>query len=134
MQNDLSKEMIDAAKEQGLEVSLVDEAEFRSLLTRIEEEFLDERKTFPLWERMRNPKSQQDPDAWRKFDKLIGARKTVIFFEQDRDRNAVLLASGKATSQVLSECTGFVFYLTDLSGSYLAAFNDHDMLLTLGDL
>ena len=134
MQNDLSKEVMDVAEEQGLEVSLVDEAEFRSLITRIEGEFLDNRRTFPLWERMRDPKAQQAPDAWRSLDELIGNRKIVIFFEQDRDKRAVLLASGKDASQVLSECTGFVFYLTDLSGSYLVAFNDHDMLLSLGDL
>ena len=134
MKNDLSKEVMDAANELHLECSLVDEVEFRSLLTRIEGKFLDSRRNFPLWERMVDPKAHQDPDAWMKLDELIGSRRTVIFFDQDRDNKAVLLASGKDTSQILSECTGFIFYLTDLKGSYLLAFNDHDMHLTLGDL
>jgi hypothetical protein len=55
-----------------------------------------------------------------------------MFFDRDRDESGVVFEAGSCLVNVLGECTGFEFYLTDLEGDYVICFNHHDFLIGTG--
>jgi hypothetical protein len=55
-----------------------------------------------------------------------------LLTSQECDRSVVFLKNGLNLSAILGECTGFIFYLTDLNFTYLICFNDHDILIGAG--
>lgn len=86
----------------------------------------------PLWERLCEVESVHNPSAWRLLDFFVGGEAAIVFFNHDEDQTALKLEAQASVSSLLSECTGFEFYLTDESTSYLLCFNHHDCLIGCG--
>jgi hypothetical protein len=80
-----------------------------------------------LWERM-GAAGSYDPDGWRQLCALIGDREIVLLGELGGGFIGLQLR-GSDLEELLREAPLFVFYTTDLDGSFLAAFNDHDYLI-----
>lgn len=85
-----------------------------------------------LWERLQERESVQNAQAWRFLDGFL-TEPFIVFFEPSDDESAILLEPCGRFSEMLGECNGFVFYITDPGVTYALCFNDHDFLIGVGN-
>jgi hypothetical protein len=98
----------------------------------IEEKYAATHGQSPLWERLEGDLSKYDPDGWRKIGEFPYDDKVTLFFDKNNETTMFSVNSCKEVVSILSECPGFVFYITDAKCSFLLCHNDHDYLIGAG--
>jgi hypothetical protein len=90
----------------------------------------------PLWQYLSNVKSYSvhNPDGWKKMGSFIGAESVIVFFDEFDDPSILYMEPQGRFSDVIGECTGFVFYVLSLKSNDLYCFNDHDYLIIVNKL
>ena len=73
-----------------------------------------------------------DPDGRQLLEDLLGNEEILLFFNQDEDPAVFSFPAGYRLQEVIGECVGFVFYVTNRETTFLVSFIDHDMLLVNG--
>ncbi|MEJ2418941.1 MAG: hypothetical protein P8Y45_18840 [Exilibacterium sp.] len=117
----------------NLELEVIDTEKAASIREIIENTFSNKKSRTPLWERLVEHASKYDPDGWKALGTYIGFEKATLFFDLLDEPAMYIIKNGKEFVKLLSECPGFVFYVTGAdSFDYLVCHNDHDYLIGAG--
>ena len=117
----------------GIHAEEISPARLRFLRDGIQARFVEPGGAGPLWERLREDVSIRNPNAWQWISSLPFDGPLVLFFEEDDESAGFAFGSGTDVVSTLAESTGFEFYVTNDSVSFLLAFNHHDYLSATGD-
>lgn len=98
----------------------------------VEEKYAAGIGQLPLWERLKSDFSKYDPEGWRVISDFPFDNRVTMFFDRESEANMYSISSCKEAVKILSECPGFVFYITDEGCSFLLCHNDHDYLIGAG--
>ncbi|MCR4801871.1 MAG: hypothetical protein K5895_02540 [Lachnospiraceae bacterium] len=86
-----------------------------------------------LWEKLVNYEALSDSEGWSYIQNYVSDESCIMFFNQFDEKKMFIIANGKDLQYILSETSGFEFYITDIKCSYLICFNHHDILYGCGD-
>lgn len=86
----------------------------------------------PLWQRLVRDASRYDPEGWRRIGDYPYESKVTVFLDEGDENTMYSLDSCKEVVNLISECPGFVFYVTNENCSFLLCHNDHDYLIGSG--
>ncbi len=92
-----------------------------------------EKKSIWLWEKLRTYESLSDSNGWSYIKDYVLDNCCIMFFNRDEESKMFEIANGKDLQYILSETSGFEFYITDKNCSYLLCFNHHDTLFGCGN-
>lgn len=126
-----SKEIISAGEKLGVSVCLLTATEMKAIRNNVEAHYAQS-GSLPLWERLCDHKSVHNASGWRLLDFFLTNEQVIVFFNEDEDPTAIQLKAQTSLTSLLNECSGFEFYLTDVTASYLLCFNHHDVLIGCG--
>ncbi|WP_143068318.1 hypothetical protein [Deinococcus reticulitermitis] len=101
-------------------------SEFHKLLAK---EYALTRFAIPYWEQLNTSISSHDMDGWKKIGSILADGKLLLLFDELEEKSVFEFDNSDDLVRVLSESTGFVFYVSPLDLSELICFNDHDMLM-----
>ena len=117
-----------------IEVQELDLETIEKIKRLIWEKYLDEnKKSIWIWERLKEYESLADNNGWAYIKEFVSDNSCIMFFNQDDGRKMFAISNGSDLHSILSETTGFEFYITDSDGSYLICFNHHDILFGCGN-
>ena len=85
-----------------------------------------------LWEMLFDISVCNSSNAWRLIGDFIGAKKCLMFFDEDEDESVIAINNGSDLYKILCETYGYEFYITEFTTNYLLCFNHHDCLLGCG--
>ena len=103
------------------------------ILEKIIELYVDnEKKELWLWDKLNNYEALSDSRGWTYIQNFVLDENCIMFFNQDEEKKMFIISNGKDLQYVLSETSGFEFYITDINCSYLICFNHHDILYGCG--
>jgi hypothetical protein len=85
-----------------------------------------------IWEGLTDKVAVQNPDAWRWVSDFVMNAEVLMFFNKQDEIAIFKFDDGSQLVPVLSECTGFEFYLTNATTDYLICFNHHNFLIAAG--
>jgi hypothetical protein len=88
---------------------------------------------YPTWERTRDYLAITHQFAWLWFEDMLKGKEILFFFENDTDKAMFHFEDGGEITQVLHNCYGFVFYISNWNADFLLAYNDHDNLIACGE-
>lgn len=86
-----------------------------------------------LWEKLNCFDSICDKDGWKYIKEFVSEKSCVLLFNEFDEKAMFKLKNGNDLFCLLSETSGFEFYLTDINCSYLLCFNHHDILYGCGN-
>jgi hypothetical protein len=127
-----SDEVTRAARELGLHVEKLSDADARMFRSSIEQAYSQNARCWPLWEAVRFPSAVQNERAWSWIGEFVGERESILFFNPADEPSMFRIASGTVLDVLLAETFGFEFYVADEQASFLLCFTHHDMLLAAG--
>ena len=129
-----SIEFLDALKLLQKKTIQLSENENCNLLEKVFEKNITKKKyVYPLWEYMFEFSSIKCEYGWEKFETMLKGKEVVFFFELDDDKSMFFLEDGSILTEILEHCYSFVFYVTNMRGDFLIAYNDHDYLIGTGN-
>jgi len=129
----LIKESIEEAKKTtGCAVEKLSDKSTLSIRMCIEERYTVGNRNAPMWERLEEKVSVFDPEGWRTIANFPFNNRVMMFFDSEDESAMYSIHSCKDVVKLLSECQGFVFYLTDSKCNFLLCHNDHDYLIGAG--
>ena len=120
----------DEVRATGIPCSVLTAEEANQFLQRVQGCFSVRR--WPLWEYIENDVYVNDPEAWLWMKEFLGDEPAFFFFNPEDDKEIFRFQHAKAVVDVLEDCFGFEFYISDENLSYLLCFNHHDMLIAAG--
>ena len=104
-----------------------------SILGRVALLFVDANRTGTwLWEKLGDSEELADSKGWSYIQDFVSNDSCIMFFNQDDEKRMFKISNGKDLQYVLSETSGYEFYITDAECSYLLCFNHHDILIGCG--
>jgi hypothetical protein len=124
--------VIDASNAVGCSIVQLSREESERVRACVEEKYATGFGGLPLWERLSSDCSRYDPDGWRMIADFSLGNRVTFFFDRESESVMYSVASCGDVVKILSECPGFVFYLTDEDFDFLLCFNDHDYLIGAG--
>ncbi|MCP4152358.1 MAG: hypothetical protein GY757_31765 [bacterium] len=99
----------------------------------IETKFARYRFTGALWSRLKHSVGICAENGWIKISEWIGNRPNILFFDSFEDESMFLFKNGGYLKDVLGECVGFEFYVSNENATFLLSHNHHDYLLASGE-
>lgn len=129
---DYAEEILGVCSALNYKSHLLDAERAKLVLASIEQKFATQTGYRPLWERIENYRGFHNPKGWSWIGDFVGNTSIFVFFDLEDDTSVIQMTQGQYISKVLAECTGFVFYVTDLDFDYLICFNKHDVLVGTG--
>ena len=131
----LSQEILEVADLKNISCSVIEDGLTKLYKQRLFDKFLsDDYKGFgALWEYFKSDVGFQNPDGWRFISDFAPTRSAILFFDEQDDKDMLVFADSKDIVDVIGDCTGFVFYLTNKSLNFINCFNDHNFLIATGD-
>lgn len=126
----IAEEVLEANRQHALGVVALDVEAREQLRERIF--FRYGGRSNRLWATAGGCTSVQDKEGWQWIRDFIGWRSCVIFFDPIDEVEMFYVPSGMMLHELLGNTFGFVFYVTDMDGSFLISFNDHDFLKCCG--
>lgn len=124
--------VLSASNALGCSVAQLNSEETATVRVCIERKYSHGNGGSPLWERLSGDCSSYEPDGWRAISEFPFFSRVTMFFDRDDEATMFSIATGNDVVRILSECPGFVFYLTDDKFSLLLCHNDHDYLIGAG--
>lgn len=107
--------------------------ECKSILYKISALYVDSEKRGKwLWEKLSESEEISDNKGWSYIHNYVSDRACIMFFNQDEEIKMYKISNGKDLQFILSETSGYEFYITDDKCSYLLGFNHHDVLFGCG--
>lgn len=100
----------------------------------IDELYVDKgKKGTWLWEKLKCFDSLYDNNGWVYVKEYVSDNKCIMFFNEFDEKKMFKIKNGNDLFYLLSETSGFEFYITDTNCSYLLCFNHHDILYGCGN-
>lgn len=127
-----SKEILKSCSQFNYVCHLLEPERTKLLQMKIEEKFAQSSGKSPLWERLISSTSVHDMNGWQYIASFVNKQPILVFFDETQDSTAVLVNDGGNLTNILAECTGFIFYITNQNCDYVICFNDHDVLIGSG--
>src|SRR5262249_29584440 len=128
----LTREVMEAAARIGCRANPLPDHALTDLRAQLTERFASGLRRIPMWEYFAESSSVQEAKAWTWLAEFTAGKPLIMFFDPDEDRSGVAFDDGNCIGNVLGECTGFEFYLTNPEGDYIICFNHHDFLIGTG--
>ncbi|ONI37642.1 hypothetical protein AN639_09475 [Candidatus Epulonipiscium fishelsonii] len=127
------KELIITKNILGINFTELCEKQTKELKKGIDEKYITTNaKDMFKWQNIKNYFAIQNGIAWKWISEFIGDKENIIFFNESDEKIAFLFYSSYDLINILSETSGFEFYVTDRSLSYLICCNHHDYLIVAG--
>jgi len=101
------------------------------VLKDLRDRFADSTSKLPLWETIREHVSRKRANGWQDVGEYVGDSSCLLITERDGPC-VYRLSSGKDLTNLLSECPGFEFYITNDDYDYVLCHNHHDFLIGTG--
>lgn len=130
--NGIQDEILRVIQEFSLDVEVFDEGRYQYIFQNVESKFLGGNFSYPLWESIVNKVSVTGTNAWAYLPEFVKDN-VVLFLEPEDGQFAMVFKQAGHLQLLLENSFHFVFYLTDLSFTYLLCYNDHDYLIGSGD-
>ncbi len=102
-----------------------------NLFRRLRKKYADFSSELPLWETVGEHISRKRANGWRDVGEYVGDFQCLLATEKDGEE-AYRVSSGNDLTQLLHECPGFEFYVTNEDCDFLLCHNDHDYLIGAG--
>jgi len=125
-----AEQILSAEREHGLGIRLLNHGE-RDRVREVVRSFYG-RSQNRLWEHLHGCASIQDSEAWRWIGEFVGQESCVLLFDASEETEMFHIPTGPALHELLSQTSGFDFYVTDRRGTYPVCYNDHDVLVCCG--
>ncbi len=104
------------------------------ILESVLEKYIDEdKKSTWLWEKFIHYEALNDNMGWSFIKDFVKNNECIMFFNQDEDKEMILIKTGDDLNHILSETYGFEFYITNKEVSYLLCFSHHNILYGCGE-
>lgn len=127
-----SEEILYACKFIGCQCEILELKQALALRSAVDKKFARSASSKPLWERLVGASAVYAPNGWRYITTFTQSHSFLFFFDVPDDEAVLLLEACSQVTEVLAQCTGFVFYVTNPTNNYVICFNDHDMLIGVG--
>lgn len=127
-----SQEILSACKLIGCNCVPLEAQQALSLRSAVYKKFARPTCSKPLWERLVGASAVYTPNGWSYLATFTQDHPFLFFFDVPDDDTVLLLEVCPKVTEVLAECTGFVFYVTNPTHDYVICFNDHDVLIGVG--
>ena len=127
-----ANEVMDACKKFTCNCKLIESMKADTIRLEIERRFARQANDLPLWERLHSDSSIFNRNGWRLINAFTRSRAILMFFEYKEDKSVVEIQNSAHITEILEECTGFTFYITNETVDFLLCFNDHDFLIGTG--
>lgn len=124
--NYLAKEIDAVLEEQKIAHKKLSSEDLEALTSAIKIAFFIQAKELDP-AKMINPIKEHDPEFWKKVDQLQYLE-TPILIVHDNQTHAWELKTSKDLKTLLSETTGFPFWITDTTLNFLTYVDDHDCI------
>lgn len=108
-------------------------SEKERLIEAIKDKYSDGSRSPYFWETISERESIQDQQSWSWAGEYRPSEEVIMLFLDEQKENGVIFERGSCITNVLGECNGFEFYLTNKSTSYLLVSNHHDFLIGAGE-
>ncbi len=128
----ISEAIEEASQSSGCNVTPLDDSESRSIRDCVESKYASSSGSLPLWERLVGEESKYDPDGWKVIGEFPCRSMVTIFFDKENEGTMYRVNSCNDVVKIISECPGFVFYVTDAECDFVLCHNDHDYLIGAG--
>ena len=100
----------------------------------INELYVDKKKKgLWLWEKLIRFNYISDNNGWSYIKEFVLDSVCIMFFNEFDEKTMYKIKNGVDLNYLLSETSGFEFYITDFNYSYLICFNHHDVLYGCGN-
>jgi hypothetical protein len=121
----------EAATTLGIEFIRLSADATGEVFLRLRQKYGDSGSNLPLWETLREHVSRKRANGWQDVGEYVGDSPCLLVTEKD-GRDAYRIPSGSDLTELLSECPGFEFYVTNDDYDYLLCHNHHDYLIGTG--
>lgn len=129
----ISDEVIREANLLNINIQKIEPVLFASIISSIKKKYIKHNtKGMWLWERYINEESVCNKEGWRFIKEFVQETECILFFNDCDDNDAFIIGNGEELNAILSETSGFEFYVTNLETQYLISFNHHDCLSGCG--
>jgi hypothetical protein len=128
----IEEAILEACSATGCQVRQLNRDESMAIWKCVEDSFTAYHGQSPLWERLEDDLSKYDPDGWRAIGEFPYDGRITLFFDKNNETTMYSINNCSDVVKLLSECPGFVFYITDANCSFLLCHNDHDYLIGAG--
>ena len=129
----IEEEITDFILKNTIEIEEVNHDTCLKIRKAINELYADEnKKGLWLWEKLRYFDSIIDKDGWSYINEFVPDNACIMFFNEFDEKKMFKIKNGNDLYFLLSETSGFEFYITDSNYSYLICFNHHDILYGCG--
>ena len=125
----LKNEIDSTIEENSLRHKKLNSDEIEQLVLTLKRTFLGpEAKTLdPVL--LKKPKKSYDPDFWKKIDKLPNLQNPILIVQDTKTHGWEFETSHDLTT-LLSETTGYPFWITSKNLNFLTYMDDHDCVYT----
>jgi hypothetical protein len=129
----IKREINELVENNPIEIEEIENSICLKIRKIISELYADEKKKgLWLWEKLSHYDSISDKDGWSYIKEFVSDNDCILFFNEFDEINMYKIKNGNDLYFLLSETSGFEFYITDLSCSYLICFSHHDILYGCG--
>lgn len=115
----------------GLNVERLPPNETDDVFRILRDRFADSTSDLPLWETIDDHVSRKRANGWQDVGEYVGDASCLLVTEKDGPE-VYRVSSGKDLTNLLTECPGFEFYVTNDDYDFLLCHNHHDYLIGTG--
>ncbi|SEQ06105.1 hypothetical protein SAMN02910289_01150 [Lachnospiraceae bacterium RM5] len=129
----IEEEIKDFIVNNSIEIEEVNNDTCLNIRKAVNELYGDEnKKGLWLWEKLKCFDTIIDKDGWSYINEFVSDNACIVFFNEFDEKKMFKIKNGNDLYYLLSETSGFEFYITDFNYSYLICFNHHDILYGCG--
>lgn len=130
----ISVHILEELKNSKVIIEKMELNESEAILESISKKYIEEdKKATWLWEKLIHYEAINDDLAWSYIRDFVKKNECILFFNQDEDKNMLMIKTGDDLDYILSETYGFEFYITNKDVSYLLCYSHHNILYGCGE-
>ena len=116
----------------GINAQKLSKQEQSTIREEVERSFSYKISRDPLWERLSDDASIFDVNGWLLIKDYPYQGRVILFFDKEDEPSMYSIQNCKEAIDLIGECHGFVFYLTNSTVDFILCQNDHDFLIGAG--
>lgn len=131
----LKKTVLDAAEAAGIQISELSADECQHTRATILNRYTECAGRWPtwIWEHFTDAVALADEDGWRWIGDYCADEETIMLFADEDEPGMLQFPAGRTVAEVVGECCGFEYYLTNRPVDFVLCFNHHDCIIATGD-
>jgi hypothetical protein len=130
--NGIAEEVCRASEELGIQVHTLTMSQRKVVRAALLSKFGRDARFEFNFNNMQEYASLYHPDSWRWIDGLLPDAPVYLLTDPRDEDVGFEFTSGSSLLAVLGECFPFVFYVTDLTQSFVVGQDNHDVLIGAG--